>query len=76
MKSYEEIDADMVQGYTFGSMSHFEHWAASWCGRCVHEDSCPIVDAALLKTGWRPAEWIPITGDGEPFTCTELEAEA
>ena len=73
MKTYEEVVAGMKSGHTFSNMSEFERWAARWCGRCRHEDGCPIVDAAMIYAGLRPAEWAPSEGAG-PFTCAAFEA--
>lgn len=73
MKSYEEIVDDTRPGHTFSSLSEYEHWAVAWCARCRHQDGCPIIDAALINTGLRPAEWVPTQLPFGPFRCTEFE---
>lgn len=73
MRSYDEIATTMQAGYTFSNTSEFEQWSAKWCSRCAHENGCPIVDAAMIHAGTRPAEWVRRASE-EPFVCTEFRA--
>lgn len=57
----------------FSNGFEWDHWSAHWCERCVHNDTCPLIEVALMNL--TPAEWLEIDRLSLPnrYACTEFE---
>lgn len=56
----------------FSNGFEWDAWSAGWCNRCIHEESCTILDEVFIQET-QPEEWIE--GDRwalgpARYTCT------
>lgn len=61
----------------FANGTEWDCWSASWCNRCAHEDTCPLLDQVLIHNEV-PEQWVPDEPGSlwKPYICTEFEQAA
>lgn len=77
MRTIDEITANARPRSAFANGSEWDAWSASWCQRCQHYDTCPIIFVAMFQES-TPAEWVDDQPGTlfRPYTCTEFTGVA
>jgi hypothetical protein len=74
LPSFDEVVDQAADEPAFSNGTEGDAWMENWCYRCRHEETCPLIEAAMV--GMTPAQWQEQDrfSLGSQYRCTEFEA--
>lgn len=69
--TFSKADAEATDKPAFSNGAEYDSWTYYACSPCIHEETCPLLDVALL--GKTPAQWT--AARLHEYQCSERETK-